>query len=184
MLRGFIRTMGAGISLAKQKAALSSAGLDVADEFGPVYVDDREAAIGSLMEGDVLAVATAACLGHPEHDILAALAEVGKRRATVLDLETGEEVAIHPDAEKAMKFAIRGGTSTRHAVAAKARKARAASGNLGGKQPVDWDRKKLDQIEEMLADGITRQAMADKLGISRATLQRKLREMASKKGAK
>lgn len=183
MLKGFMRTMGAGTSLAKQKVALASAGLDVADEFGSVYVDDREAAISSLMEGDVLAVTTAACLGHPEHDILAALAEVGKRGATVLDLETNEEVAIHPDAERAMAFAIRGGTSTRHAVAAKARKARAASGNLGGKQPVRWDRKKLNQVEEMLANGMPRQEMADKLGISRATLQRKLREMTSRKGA-
>lgn len=172
-----MRTMGAGMTLAQQKTELSKAGLDPADESGPVYVDDRQAAINSLLDGDVLVVASAACFGHPEHDILAALAEVGKRGAKVLDLQTGEEIAIHPDAEKAMEFAIRGGTTTRRAIAEKARKARVKSGNLGGKQAVDWDREKLDHIKRMIAEGTPRQEMANRLGISRATLQRKLREL-------
>ena len=179
MLRGFIRNMGAGMDLAKQRAALAAAGLDVHDEFAPVYLDDRDAAISSLLSGDVLAVATASCLGHPEHDILDALSEIGKRGASVLDLETGDEVKIHPSATMAMEFAIRGGTETRQAVAAKARKARSATGNFGGKQAVDWNGTKLKRLRDMLSEGMAREAMAKEFGISRATLQRKIRELAS-----
>lgn len=175
--------MGAGLSVKDQRAALSAAGLDVTDEYGPVYLDDRDAAIASLMKDDELVVASASCLGHPEHDILFALAAIGERGATVLDLEAETTIPWNPDTQAAVDFAIRGGTATRNAVAAKARRARAESGNLGGLPPVQWDRKKLSALKQMDQVGeLTRQQMADKLGVSRATLQRKLAELNSKKG--
>lgn len=177
MLRGFIRTMGVGLSVKDQRAALSAAGLDMADEYGSVYLDDRDAAIASLMQGDKLVVASAACLGHPEHDILAALSAIGARGATVMDLETQTTIPWNPDAQAAVDFSIRGGTATRNAVAAKARRARTASGNLGGIPAVDWDQTKLKKLREMFDQNTPRQKMADMLGVSRPTLQRKLRDL-------
>lgn len=177
MLRGFIRTMGAGLSVKDQRAALSAAGLDVESEYGPVYLDDRDAAIASLMEGDQLLVASAACLGHPEHDILAALSAIGALGATVMDLETQTTIPWSPDAQAAVDFSIRGGTATRNAVAAKARRARASSGNLGGIPAVEWDKDKLKKLRDMFDQNTPRQKMADLLGVSRPTLQRKLREL-------
>lgn len=169
--------MGAGLSIEDQRAALSAAGLNVAEEDGPVYLDDRDAAIASLTEGDKLVVASAACLGHPEHDILAALSAVGKRGATVMDLETETTIPWNPDTQAAVDFSIRGGTATRNAVAAKARRARAASGNLGGIPAVKWDQAKLKKLRDMFHQNTPRQEMADLLGISRPTLQRKLRDL-------
>lgn len=186
MLRGFIRTMRVGLSVKDQRSALSAAGLDSADECSPVYLDDRDAAIASLKEGDQLVVASAACLGHPEHDILAALSAIGERGATVMDLETQTTIPWSADVQAAVDFSIRGGTATRNAVAAKARRARAASGNLGGIPAVEWDQTKLTKLREMFDNNTPRQKMADILGVSRPTLQRKLRDLGlvgSKKGS-
>lgn len=180
---GYMRATGAGMTVKAQKAALSSIGLDVTDKYGPVYLDDRNQAIASLEAGDVLAIASASCLGHPESDVLAALEAVGRRGAVVLDVETGETVKWHPDAQAPLAFAVRAGSTSRKAIAAKARAARAATGNYGQK-PFEWDRKTTDQLKSMLKSGeLTRQGIADELGVSRATLQRKLREMTSNKGA-
>jgi len=78
---------------------------------------------------------------------------------------------------------MRAGSYSRKAIAAKARAARAATGNYGQKR-FDWDRMATDQLKGMLKSGeLTRQGMAEELGVSRATLQRKLREMTSNKGA-
>lgn len=175
-----MRTMATGISVRKQRADLSAAGFDFADEYVPVYLDDRDAAISSLAPGDLLVVSSASCLGYPEHDILSAFAEIGRRGASVLDLETGEEIQWHPEMQKVADFAERGGSATRKAIAAKARKARVESGNLGGLPVADRGPKQVKLLKAMLAEGkLSREEMAQKLGMSRATLQRWLRDDSS-----
>lgn len=172
-----MRTMVAGMSIRKQKGDLSAAGFDFDDEYVPVHLDDRDAAIASMAPGDVLVVASASCLGYPEHDILSALAEIGRRGASVLDLETGEEIQWHPEMQKVADFAERGGSATRKAIAAKARKARVESGNLGGVPAADRGPQQTKRLKAMLAEGkLSRKEMAQELGMSRATLQRWLRD--------
>ncbi|MBY6135024.1 hypothetical protein KUV61_04240 [Nocardioides marinus] len=168
-LRGFMRTMGAGLSVKDQRAAFSAAGLDVADEYRLVYMDDRDAATASLTEGEKPVVASAACLGHPEHNILAALSAIGVRAVTVMDLETGTSLPWNPETQAAMDFSIRCGKGTRNVVAAKARRARTASGNLGGIPAVEWDQAKLQKLWGVFFQNTPRQEMADTQGIWRPT---------------
>lgn len=184
MLRGFIRIAKTGQSRKCQRAALEAVGLTDFDDQGPVYENDREAAINSLLEGDVLVISEPSRLGVSAVDVMAALEAVGARGASVMRADTGETITWSPDAQRVISFAVEAESVNRKDIAANARKARAASGNLGGLPPVLWDRKKLTALEEMDRAGeLTRQQMADKLGVSRATLQRKLAELNSKKGA-
>lgn len=177
MRKGFIRTMKAGMSIKDQKTAMRTAGLDPDDPNGPVFQDERDEAIASLEQGDELAVASAECLGHPESDVLVALAAIGARGGAVLNLSTSERIVWHPDAQAALEFATRAGSEARKAIAAKARRARAESGSMGGLPAIEWDQAKLDKLKAMFSAGDGRQAMADALGVSRATIQRKLREL-------
>ena len=174
--------MPGGISIKAQKASLASAGLDVDDPNGPVYIDDRDAAIASLEAGDELVIAEPACLGTTGPDALEAIAEIGRRAATVLDLASGTTVAWHPDAQAPLDFANAVGRASRMAQAKKMRKARAASGNFG-QSPFEWTAQKIKRLRQLESEGASREAQAKALGCSRATLQRKVREMASKKGA-
>lgn len=174
MLRGYIRTTKAGPSIERQRGMLLTAGIG---ESGPVFIDDRDAAIASLLSGDTLVVATAACLGTTASDVLTALAAIGAAGASVMDAEANERIIWHPDAQRVAEFANRADSQNRQAIAAKMRKARALSGHLG-QEPIPWDKEKLSDLMDMLASGIlTRKQMADSLGISRSTLQRKLREL-------
>ncbi|MEO1564175.1 MAG: hypothetical protein AAFR98_12125 [Pseudomonadota bacterium] len=182
MKRGYIRTVPGGISVKAQKAALSTAGLDVDDPYGPVYIDDRDAAIASLEAGDELVIAEPACLGTTGPDALEAIAEIGRRSATVLDLSSGTTVAWHPDAQAPLDFANAVGRASRIAQAKKMRKARAASGNFG-QAPFEWTAQKLKKLRQLENEGASREAQAKALGCSRATLQRKIRNMTSMKGA-
>jgi len=182
MKRGYIRTVPGGISIKDQKAALSAAGLDVVNPCGPVYVDDRSAAIASLKPGDELVIAEPACLGTTGPDALEAIAEIGKRSAKILDLSSGATVVWHPDAQAPLDFANEVGRASRMAQSKKMRKARAKSGNLG-QTPFEWTAQKLKKLRELEKKGVSREEQARALGCSRATLQRKIREMALKKGA-
>lgn len=182
MKRGYIRTVAGGPSINQQKAALAAAGIDVDDPYGPVYIDEREAAIASLAPGDELVIAEPSCLGTTAADALVALSQIGARSAKVLDLASGTAIDWHPDAQAPLEFAVEAGRASVAARARKMRKARAASGNLG-QAPFEWTKAKISELRRLELDGTTREEQAKALGCSRATLQRKLREMASNKGA-
>lgn len=182
MKRGYIRAVAGGITIQQQKAALAAAGLDIEGPHGPVYVDDRDAAIASLQPGDQLVIAEPACLAATAADALEALAEIGKRSATLYDLASGSVVEWHPSAQAPLDFAVRAGRTSRAAQAKKMRRARAASGNLG-QAPFAWTKAKLAELRRLERRGATREEQAKALGCSRATLQRKIREMTSSKGA-
>lgn len=182
MKRGFIRSVAGGPSIKQQKAALAAAGLDVVGPFGPVYIDDRDAAVASLAPGDVLVIAEPSCLGTTAADALEVLSQIGAREAKLLDLSSDTAVYWHPDAQAPLEFAVEAGRASRMAQARKMRKARAASGNLG-QVPFEWTRAKIKELRRLELDGATREEQATALGCSRATLQRKIREMTSKKGA-
>lgn len=182
MKRGYIRTVAGGPSIKQQKAKLEAAGLDVNDPYGPVYIDDRDAAISSLAPGDELVVAEPACLGTTAADALEALSLIGAKSAKVLDLLSGATIEWHPQAQTPLDFAVEVGRASRVAQAKKMRKARAASGNLG-QTPFAWTSAKLKELRQMEEVGATREEQANALGCSRATLQRKIREMTPKKGA-
>jgi len=184
MLRGFIRTAKTGQTKEQQQDALRSAGITDFDDLGPVYVDDREAAISSLTDGDVLVVSEPSRLGVSAVDVLSALEMIGARGGSVMRADTGETLDWTPKALEVIAFAVEAESVNRSQIAANARKARAASGNLGGLPAVEWTIKKMNELNAMLESGeLTRQQMAERLGVSRATLQRKLAEMRSEKGS-
>lgn len=183
MKRGYIRTVAGGITIKQQKVALAAAGLDVDDPFGPVYIDDRDAAIASLQVGDLFVIAEPACLGTTGPDALEAMSEIGRRGASVYDLSSNATIAWHPDAQAPLDFATEVGRASRAAQAKKMRKARAKSGNLG-QAAFEWTPQRMKDLRRMEDEGLSREKQAKALGCSRATLQRKVREMASKKGVK
>lgn len=184
MLRGFIRTASTGQTRKQQQDALCKAGIAEFDDLGPVYVNDRDAAIASLIEGDILVVSEPSRLGVSAVDVLSALEQIGDRGAKVMRADTGETLDWTRKAQKVISFAVEAESVNRKQIAANARKARAASGHLGGIPAVEWSREKVRELKTMLESGeYTRQQMAERLGISRATLQRKIADMRSKKGA-
>lgn len=175
---GFIRTAPAGMTNKAQKAALAAVGLDDFSDTGPVFVDDRDKALAALAPGDVLVVASAACLGTTSSDVLAALAEITRHKASVLEVASGMVVSCPPDALPALDFANRADSENKKAIAAKARRARAA-GRMN--QWPGWDAARIKRLKEMASEGVlSRDEMAKELGTSRATVQRKLREFTSK----
>lgn len=183
MLRGFIRTSKTGQTRKQQEAALSKVGITEFGEVDPVYVDDRDAAIASLHENDVLVVSEPSRLGVSAADVMAALQAVGARGATVMRADTCETLSWSPDAQKVISFAVEAESKNRKEIAAHARKIRAEKGITGGIPTVDWNAAKVANLKAMdKAGDLTRQQMADQLGISRATLQRKLAELNSNKG--
>ncbi|WP_299551589.1 hypothetical protein [uncultured Tateyamaria sp.] len=176
---GYIRTVAGGLTIEQQKGALASAGLDVSDLSRSVFIGDRAAAISSLNARDELVIAEPACLATNAADALQALAEIGSRSASVIDLSSGTAIAWHPDAQAVLDFAVAADRAARSAKAAQMRKGRLASGNLG-QAPFDWTPERLAKLRQLEKEGETRKAQAEALGCSRATLQRKLREMVSK----
>lgn len=180
---GYMSTKSAAMTMRKQIAEMRKAGFDMDDEFAPVFRDDRDIAIASLDAGDVLVVASAACLGTVASDVLSALEGIGKRGATVHDLSTGQTLAWNEQTQENLEFAMRADHENRKAHMARMRKARAAGGKLGGIPAVEWDAAKMKALHSGLAEGLSRDDLAKRLGISRATLQRKLREMRSNKSA-
>lgn len=178
MMIGYTRVGKSLPSIKAQRNALGAGGFDLSDPYVPIYSDDeRQAAIMALQPGDMLVVASAACLGGSVRDVCDAAVAIGRRGGSILDLETGD--TITPSAQEIMvvDFAVRAENAIREATGKLMRKARAASGNLGGITAVEWDKSKLDRLRVMIEDGETRSAMADELGVSQATLYRKLREL-------
>lgn len=101
------------------------------DPYGPVYIDERDAAIASLAPGDVLVIAEPSCLGTTASDVLETLSQIGARSARVLDLSNDTMVGWHPDAQAPLDFAVEAGHASRVAQARKMRKARAAWNKKG-----------------------------------------------------
>lgn len=185
MLRGFIRTAETGPNRKSQERALNEVGITDFSEYGPVYVDDRNAAIQSLAEGDILVVSEPSRLGVSMPDIVGALKSIGEHGASVMRADTKETVSWSPDTQKVIEFAVEADSTNRKIIAANARRALDKSGKPRGLPAVQWDTKKLAMLKQMdESGGFTRQQIADKLKVSRATLQRKLAELNTKKGAK
>lgn len=183
MLRGFIRTSKTGQSQSDQHAALTKVGVTAIDGFDPVYVDDRDTAIESLLKGDVLVISEPSRLGVSVVDIMGALQAIGERGCTVMRADTGKTLEWSSDVQKVIAFAVEADSKNRKEIAAWARKIRAEKGITGGIPSVDWTVDKVSILMAMNKSGdLTRQQMADELGISRSTLQRKLAEITSDKG--
>lgn len=186
MRRGYIRLSKAGPSLEDQQEALRSVGVDDFSEFGPVYVDliargsrigdlpERARAIQSLEPGDELVVSNAARLGTTLADVLAVLQEVGRQDAVVLDVETGETIRWHPDAMAVVGFAQRADRYNRQEIAAKMRKERVASGQLGSRPVKEWNM--TEKAARLLWADLTKTAaeVAAQVGASVPTLYRRL----------
>jgi DNA invertase Pin-like site-specific DNA recombinase len=184
MLRVYIRTSKTGQTQRQQQAALVKVGITEFGDFDPVYVNDRDTAIASLHEGDVLVVSEPSRLGVSAVDVMGALQAIGERGATVMRADTGKTLEWSPDAQKVIAFAVEAESTNRKEIAARARKVRAEKGITGGIPSVEWTPAKVSKLKAMDKAGeLTRQQMADELGISRATLQRKLAELNSNKGA-
>lgn len=184
MLRGYIRTSKTGQSVDEQKVALTKAGITDFSDLGPVYLDDREGAIRSLIEGDTLVVSEPSRLGISGADVLLALEAIGLKGCSVMRADTLECIKWAPDTQRVISFANEADSTNKKLIAANARKARAATGNYGGKQEFDWTPAILRKLKKLIADGKTREEQAAALGCSRSTLQRKLSQMnsGSKKG--
>lgn len=58
MKRGYIRRVAGGPTIKQQKLALAAAGLDAADRFGPVYIDDLSVASGIINSGTAIDIAS------------------------------------------------------------------------------------------------------------------------------
>lgn len=180
MLKGFIRTASCGPSKLDQEASLRDAGLSDFSELGPVYVDDRDAAIQSLVSDDVLVVADPSRLGVSTLDVMTALVAIGERGAAVMRADTKELLSWSPEAQRVVEFAVEADSTNRKIIAANARRALKESGKPRGKPAVVWNADKLALLKKLDQDGeLTREQMAGQLGISRATLQRKLAELAA-----
>lgn len=173
---GLIRLSPAGPGEKTQRAALKGAGITDFRKVGPGAEDARDVAIEALGRGDVLVVASPGCLGTTASDVLAVLAQITRREASVMDASTGEMVVCPSEALPALDFANRADSENRRAIAAKARRARAETGRMN--QWPGWTEDRVKRLKSMAADGrMTRDEMADDLGVSRSTVQRKLREI-------
>lgn len=181
MRRGYIRTVVGGLTVGQQASILADAGIDVTRQNGVVFIDDRDAAIASLEPHDELVIANPSCLGATSCDVLGALAAIGVRSATVLVVSDNTRVAWHPDAQAPLEFAVEAGKAARRAKTAEMRRARAASGNLGQAR-FELTPAKLATLRRLESEGTTREQQAEALGCSRATLQRKIRELTSNNG--
>jgi DNA invertase Pin-like site-specific DNA recombinase len=174
---GFIRTSTTGPSAECQRTALLRNG--VTEEH--IVVDDRKAAVSKLSDGDLLVVMAPECFGYPEHDILAGLADVGRRGAVLYDLQSNKRIEWSPAVDPIYAYALQGGSQGRKNIMEHARTERTKTGSFGGIPPISWTDKMIADLRRMADAKVPRQEIADHLGVSRATVQRKLREIRDKK---
>lgn len=148
MKRGYVRVSKAGPTLDEQREALAKAGITDFSDAGPVYVDmppkgrrkpgadarleRRTDAIKGLRAGDVLVVSSPARLGTSTEDIMAVLAEIGRRQASVFDCSTRQTVEWHPQAAEVVAFAAAAETERRQEITRKARRVAAELGAVRG----------------------------------------------------
>lgn len=112
MERGYGRERKWGASLDEQRASMAAAGVETGGTHPPIYLDvlkpakkgaaalpQRAMAIKSLRPGNRLVVHDMATLGTTAGDILAALAAIGKKSATLVVVTPERaEYTWHPDA--------------------------------------------------------------------------------------
>lgn len=176
---GFVREATTGPSVAEQTAALLAFG--IAEE--NIFLD-REALVDRLQVGLEVVVSDPSRAGTSGVDVLKFLELLGSNGASLVRADTGATLAWSPDAQRLLAFAIEAESTNRRDIAANARDRKKAEGlPPGGKEPVEWTEAKLALLKEMdVAGDLTRDEMAKRLGVSRSTLQRKLREMTFNKG--
>ena len=163
-----------------QKKALRKAGFDVDAPYDRVFLDDRDVALAALDAGDEIVVATAACLGTVASDVLGVLRDVSARDARVRVLDENTLLSFGTDTQAALDIAMKADSANRKARIAIMRKAGRDQGKTGGKPPLEWGKKQIERVNELEAQGKTRDEIAKDLGMSRPTLMRRLRE--TKKG--
>ncbi|GGB09165.1 hypothetical protein GCM10011491_41410 [Brucella endophytica] len=182
----------AGPSIDEQKQALKSAGIEDFSEYGPVYVDEiprgrnepalpqRDNAIRSLEAGDVLVIASAARLGSSEGDVLQAMKAIGERSAVIYDVKTGETIVCHPDAIKVLEYAQKAESENRKEIAQKMRRAREASGRVGG-PPEKLGGDRLREAKRLWEESsLSKGEIAKKFGVTVRTLYRRLGDRGGK----
>lgn len=180
---GFISSKASATTVKEQKAAMRAAGFDIDDPHERVFFDDRDTAIVALEAGDELAVATAACLGTVASDVLGVIRDVSAREASIRVLDDNTLLTFGAEAQAALDVAMKADNANRKARLAVMRKAGREQGKTGGKAPVPWGKKQIETVKVLESQGKTRDEIAKALGMGRATLMRRLRELNSNKGA-
>lgn len=144
---GYIRESASGPTLAEQQNALRSAGIVDFSSGSPVYTDkrrkgpaaatvERDKMLRALRPGDVVMIAKASRLGTSRADVMAVLADITKRGATLHDIEAREDVQLHPDAMRAIAFADRADSGARREQLARMRSRKVALGAVGGRPEI------------------------------------------------
>ena len=190
---GYIRKRGNGPSVAKQEEALKKAGLDDFTLEGPVYRDtpqsgthrltaehlvERQALLRLLHEGDEIVVADYPTMFLSPSDAMQVVEEIARSKACLRVMTDGEVYQWKPtDAEIAVRLAQlsqKTQAAITSEITAKARRARNATGNLGGRPPsIDKKALKAAGAEWFNPNGPSPSEIVIKYGISRSTLNRK-----------
>lgn len=177
---GFIKTTSGGLSEAEQRSALEAVGITGLDNESAIFIDDREAAIDVLAAGDVFVVSDPGRVGSGAIDVMKALQEIAARGAAIMRADSGEVFSWSPDATRILNFTVEAAGQTRKEIAANARRVKAENNIPGGIPAFDWTPEIVAKLNGWIDEGIkTRQEMADELGVSRSTVQRKLAELKS-----
>lgn len=185
MRRGYVRESKLLPSSALQKRALGDAGIDIADKYGPVYIDrhqkrkpkgdplpERTECIKRLRKGDTIVVERAAVLGISREDIASALLAIAERGAAVYDIEANVTIKASPELLQAQALISRGVTQLAKGNAKVMRAGRLATGNLGGRKPRYTDREKARAREIWLNQEYDVAQSVELAGMSEATLRR------------
>lgn len=183
----YIRETAGLPSRKEQEAALRSVGIEDFGDEAPVWIDramkrrpqplkdawpDLTEALRALREGDRLVIACAAVLGGSTGAVLPVLQEIGRRGATLYDVEAGKQIAWHPDAFEVLAFAERAESQTRKLVLKKAREGKIAAGAVGG-APIKLKGKALEAARERWMDlAQTAKEASDATGVSESTMRR------------
>lgn len=187
MRRGYIRITKTGPSPDQQRRALEAAGVKEFGDNDAIYLDgerkrkpkegedalpQRTAAIKSLRAGDELVVANAGRLGVSRDDILAALAAIGRQRASVFDAAEGRAFACSPEIADAAEFALLAQSKLQAERVAVARKAIKEFGSKVGPKP-KLRKADLDDLRRMWTNpAVSVEAVEIEAGVKSRTLYR------------
>lgn len=187
-MKGYVLMSNGGLSLPTQKAALRHLGVDAAPGADQLFKDDmrqrvkiarrvgdelhaRRVVISALVAGDVLAIASPACLGMSAQDIRLTLKDILGRHIDLLvasprlRVRAGDQEAIDAYLERA--------TMERRAIDATwMRSARVSPGLKGGRRRIDFDE---DRARAMWANSdYASEEVAAAVGVGVRTLFRRL----------
>ena len=189
MRRGYIRITKTGPSPDQQRRALEAVGVTGFSDDDAIYIDQekkrkpkegedplpqRTEAIKSLRAGDELVVANAGRLGVSRDDILATLAAVGRRRASVFDAAEGRAFACSPEIADAAEFALLAQSKLQAERVAVARQAIKEFGTKSGPRP-KLSKNDVNDLRQMWANPeVPVEAVEIEAGVKRRTLYRML----------